>query len=174
MRRFLPVIGTAALLLPSALLGAKAVNSLVEPSGFDRFIVTSAAESPAKQNVTNPDTAEPLPQISYQAILDRPLFAPTRLPAPRQTAQLDDVPVIPVVVTEAPAVENAAIQPPAFEFKGVWGNSQGSVVYIKQPGLLPAWVGVGFVIDGWRVAEIGRNWLSLTQGRQHIRVSLFE
>ena len=91
-----------------------------------------------------------------------------------QTVAIESDPGAPIVVLDAPVVEDTAIQPPAFELKGVWGNTRASLVYIEQPGRDPVWVGIDYLIDGWQIVEIGRNWVTIAQGGQQIRVNLFE
>ena len=173
-RILLPVLGTATLLLPSILLGTMAINALAGPRDIDRAASAPLFVGPPTGGaVTNEQTASE-PQPSYQAVLERPLFAPTRLPIPIQAVAIESDAETPIVVLDAPVVEVTEIQPPTFELKGVWRNTRASLVYIEQPGRDRVWVGIDYLIDGWQIVEIGRNWVTIAQGGQQIRVSLFE
>lgn len=109
-----------------------------------------------------PAWADPAPEGRFRAMVERPLFSPTRRPPPAPPAPLD-----------APAP--IALPPPApdLTLSGVITGGGGGVALLRRPqDAAPIHVALGGTVDGWTVAEIRPRAIVLTRDARSVTVGL--
>lgn len=97
------------------------------------------------------------------AMLQRPLFSPTRRPPP---------PVKPFVADPIKAVELQAAVPNVFLSGIILGNGHGIALLHRPQDQSAVRVPLGGEIDGWTVAEIRPRALVLRQGERSVTVEM--
>jgi hypothetical protein len=127
-----------------ALGGAALLFSLL--AAWPWLMRPSAPPHHAAAPATTPDTTlAPLPPlVSFAAIVERPLFAPTRRPAPGAP-----------VVSAGPLVEGR------YRLIGIVSTAAKRHAFIAD-GTRRADLGEGDTFDGWTVKEIGADRVVLT------------
>lgn len=109
-----------------------------------------------------PARAEPAPDGRYRAMVERPLFAPTRRPPPAAA--------MPAPAEAPPALPDP---PPNLALSGVIAGGGGGVALLKRLGdAAPVRVGLGGRIDGWTVAEIHPRSVVLARDARSVTVGL--
>ncbi len=105
---------------------------------------------------------DPAPETRFRAMVERPLFSPTRRPppAPQAVAPLDaPVPLAP--------------SPPNLALSGVITGGGGGVALIRRPqDAAPIHVALGGTVDGWTVAEIHPRAIVLRRDARSVTVDL--
>lgn len=111
---------------------------------------------------TGPSGAEPAPDGRFRAMVERPLFAPSRRPPPAPA---------PPIPSDAPPAMPAP--PPDLALSGVIAGGRGGVALLKRPGdAAPVRLGLGGHIDGWTVAEIHPRAIVLSRDARSVTVGL--
>jgi general secretion pathway protein N len=110
---------------------------LVPPVPLLRPLAAPPASTPAPSAATLP------PLASYAAIIERPLFSPSRRPPPgAQTAQ-------------GPSIESR------YRLVGIVATGPKKTAFIAE-GAQRRDIAVGDMLDGWTVSEIGQDRIKLT------------
>ncbi|WP_134643102.1 hypothetical protein [Pseudaestuariivita atlantica] len=169
MSRVLAGLGTLclALLAGAASLWAHNVTQR-QPPLPDLANLSAEAELAATGQESDRATARRRPATGdYDAILERPLFAPTRRPVviaalpepePDLTTQL--------AAPEAPA--------PVIRLRGVIGATGGNRALVTVDGADGGWLTEGTEVSGWTVTGIGPDWLDISRGEIRKRIDLYE
>jgi len=154
--------------LMAAVLAALSIFVLaggVYAAGALAGLTTSPAPSTADSGWRPPALAAlepqpPKPPRDDKQILERPLFSKSRRPAPAKSA-----------VAEKPGETAAAATPLAVA--GIVRSRAGARVFLSTSAGDGDWYGVGEIIAGWTVAEIGRIDLTVTSGDKRAQVKLY-
>ena len=110
------------------------------------------------------------PDVFYQAITQRPLFAPSRRPNEPVSVVAPATTTRPVQPQPAPI----ARQPENLRLTGVFGQDAAKSALIDDSNGHAIWVQVETQIDGWTVTDIGADWILLSDGDATFRLELFE
>jgi hypothetical protein len=132
-------------------LTANAVFVLCWTSAALGADAAAQAQDPSKVTLSNPLAAQSLERLS--ATVDRPLFSPSRRPAPGPIARAPELPMPPV-------------PPPDLVLSGIVmdGDSARAVVRVGAEKILRTQI--GDKIDGWTVSQIeGRKLVLSLDGR---------
>lgn len=106
--------------------------------------------------------ADPAPQPRTSAMLDRPLFSPSRRPPPPPPAPL-----------EAPAMPNPASSRPDLTLSGVIAGGGGGVALVRRPqDGAPTRLALGGEVDGWTLAVIRPRAIVLRRDGRDVTVEL--
>lgn len=170
MNRFLPLLGTALLTMITIIAGnnALAPASVAAPPDASAAIDTNAlANNIATRQPTIPSVR---PDIYYNAILDRPLFAPTRMPQLPEPERAQAAPAQPLETI--PATTNAS--PTGILLSGIIGAENSRSALLGLEGTNQNWVRIDDKIEGWTITAIGADWLELSLDHQTYRLELFE
>ncbi len=173
MTRMLPALGTALLVVSSSYLGTTALGSVRAASSAREALTPPQTSVAPPGSAVNPDRPGEPPEELYQAILDRPLFAPSRRPMP-VSAPPTPTTSLPTLEPVATLPEPKTVSPPSLALKGIVGGRDRSVAFVEQAGAEPAWLAQGMMIEDWELAVIGRDWIVLRQGEQEVRIDLFD
>lgn len=170
LRPILPFVGTATLALWAAGIGYLAVNQPATTGERDQ----RKGADPMLQSPDRPDQDLALPparpDIYYAAIIERPLFSPTRRPLePDQSIQS-----LSVAAPQPIPPANPVARPEGLVLSGVLGQDTDRSAFLTRPGGTGEWFRVNDAIDGWNIAEIGPDWATLTAGDTIVRLELFE
>lgn len=108
--------------------------------------------------------AEPAPEARFRAMVDRPLFSPTRRPPPAPAAPAPlDAPAMPALPPPAPSLT----------LSGVITGGGGGVALLRRPqDAAPIHVALGGTVDGWTVAEIHPRAVVLRRDARSVTVDL--
>lgn len=132
---------------------------------FPEFeVVNIYATSPSEQVQGRTITVNKRSEAYYSAILERPIFSPTRRPFETEEAMVD--PVETVVEPEITETE--------LRLLGVLHSDVGARALVSVYGLEPDWIAVGQFIGDIEVLEIGDDWLQLKTEFGMVRLELFE
>lgn len=124
--------------------------------------VALAAAFAASAGASGPVRADPAPEPRFRAMVDRPLFSPTRRAPPAAAAPLD-VPAMPVPPPP----------PPSLTLSGVITGGGGGVALLRRPqDAAPIHVALGGTVDGWTVAEIRPRAVVLRRDARSVTVDL--
>lgn len=97
--------------------------------------------APPSATTAAPPAAPSLPPLaSFSATVDRPLFSPSRRPPPGAAA--------------GPAIESR------YRLLGIVATGAKKTAFVAD-NARRAEIGVGDMLDGWTVKEIGRDWVML-------------
>jgi len=129
--------------------------------------VAAMAEQPGQPEQTG---RRPRPAVYYEAIIQRPVFSPSRRPVAPMPAALEPEPETP-----APAVsEPEPVAVPQLRLLGIIGNGSERSALISNQGGDPAWIGQGGSIAGWQIGSVGPDWIEITLDSQKIRIEMYE
>lgn len=171
MRRVLiPLFGTALLCALALLLGQQAVNVIRHEQTSPLPQATPAAALPTSARASAQTAAVRRPDVFYSAIVDRPLFAPTRRPVVED--DVEDVAVEAVVEEVAQDIQTPP--PDDAVLAGVMGNSDNKSAFIVLDGADGVWMKLGETVAGWTITEIQANWVELSADDAKIRLELFQ
>ncbi|MFZ5963019.1 hypothetical protein ACOXXX_08730 [Thalassococcus sp. BH17M4-6] len=168
MSRLLSLIGTVLLLAGAGLAGWWALTVTTRQPGLPSFEMaqpqaTRAAPSRAASRPRRPD-------VYYDAVTQRPLFAPDRRPL-----VLDDTPEAdppdPVVATPPKPV---VVPPPAVRLLGVMGAADENRALVQNAEGEALWLTQGTELAGWTISRIGPNWLDLSRASETIRIEMYQ
>jgi hypothetical protein len=126
---------------------------------------------PVSSPAVRAESSHPVLDIEPVAVLDRPIFSPTRrqfTPAPIEEA----APPSPEEVVE-PVADVSAAQP-EIELQGTRRIGSSFAALVRDP---PSdtydWVAVGETLQGWAVERVGENELTLTSNGSLAVYSLY-
>lgn len=178
-RRLVLLFVSAAALAAYAVLGDdnNFIASLVGPEkaisagGPPAVAVSSEADKPLQHVALNPLGG--LAAQSLSAIVERPLFNPTRAPAPAPPpAPVEEAP--PVQVAD-PVVAAAPVNPEDFTFIAVAsGDGERTAVLRWNPTGEVFHLRKGEAMLEWQVASIGARDVKLERGDQSLDLKLFD
>jgi len=163
-------VGTSTLLLLATL------TWMITPEARSRIHrVTPQAlpsEDTAVQNTALPVGRSNLKSdVFYEAITQRPLFAPNRRPATsnepmaEQVAEPDPEPV---------TATSEHIAAPEISLHGIMRNGTVRHAFLSVSSQEPAWVALNTEISGWRLETIENNWIELVRQDHKHRVELYK
>lgn len=172
MRALLPYIGTVILLAFAAFGVSLAVQaqSNLEVSSLDRSSVSPEAPESAQETKSASSISLPRlrPAVYYEAIVERPLFSPTRRPfVPQAEAALE----IEVEQQDGPQELST---PPDLVLLGAMGRAGNPIALLEHDGEPAEWFAEGEVFDGWSLSKIGSDWIAITDGNSEIRLDMFQ
>ncbi len=120
--------------------------------------------------MTSPQQGEPSvlptprPNVFYDAITDRPLFAPSRRPNM----------ISEVLEIEEPEQVQEIRRPDNLVLSGVLDGTLSRSAFISVGGLEGEWFRTNDEIEGWAITDIGPDAITLTDGNDSFRLELFE
>jgi hypothetical protein len=164
----------AAVVVANLVIWPVAWSVFQRPAGTGA-IATPRDASRAKGNLAaQPDLGEVLDfsQMSPVQAYSRPLFDRSRRPwQPPESPELPAEPVAAVV--EQPAVEEIAA--PTIRLIGVSSSGASDMKALLQfdEAPEPIWVLVGDVLQGWKVAEIDTQSITILRGKQILSFDLY-
>lgn len=127
-------------------------------------LVRRAALAAIAAGLSAPSRADPAPDGRFRAMVERPLFSPTRRPPPPPPPALAPL-AAPPVALPPPA--------PALSLSGVIAGGGGGVALLRRPqDAAPVPVALGGRIDGWTVAEIRPRSIVLRRDDRSVTVDL--
>ena len=170
--KLLTLTGTLTLAGAVAAAGYWAVGVYGQQPALPDLSVPDREASNSDDTTPKPTARRMRPDVFYTAMLERPLFAPSRRP-------LEDAPEPePVVEQEeevrAPAPEPERARAPDVGLLGVMGNDDANSALVALDEAEPVWVKPGTPIAGWTVAAIGPDWLELTLDSETIRIEMYQ
>ena len=168
MRWFLPAGGTLGLALAAVSAGGLAWAEFEAPganAGEAASITSSDAALTAPVTDASSRRAR-RPDRFYQAIAERPLFAPGRRPA-----AVDAAPAEPEVV-EAVEPEPAAPEALAARLSGVMAGGARPAALIAIGAAAPEWVRVGDSVGSWILVGVDGAGADLESGGRSQRLEL--
>ncbi len=168
--KFLPVFGVVLLSGMTIFLGQWALTSAPIVVATDTLSVPDPeidSHNTGARRLTFPSAR---PEIYYNAILERPLFAPTRAPQDSepelgQTSSAVTTQITPVA-TSAPATD--------IRLSGIIGSENNRSALLGSDDSNKDWMQVDDTINGWSITEIGADWVELSLDHQTYRLELFE
>ena len=171
-RALIPPLGTLCLVGLAAFLGLQAAN--LDPRASSALAET--AEAPRTEHVTQditttPDPTGSMPIAFDAAILERPLFHPTRRPV-RLAPKPEPVAVRPAKPEPQPVV--APPEPPRLILRGVLLQGPSRRALLDSGSGDADWVEEGREIEGWILGEIGPGHVVLRAEDQEHRIDLYE
>ena len=107
------------------------------------------------------------PAIYYEAITDRPLFAPDRRP-------FTPVIIAPAPPSSEPEPEPIPELPPELVLMGTMGTAQNPIALIEHDGASAEWAAVGTDFEGWALTDIGPDWIVISDGTTDLRLDMFQ
>jgi hypothetical protein len=78
---------------------------------------------------------------------------------------------VPTIVAPRPA---EILRPDTLVLSGIFGGHTGRTAFITGSNSGDVWLHIDDDIDGWTIAEIGPDWITLTAGSDSVRLELFE
>lgn len=112
--------------------------------------------------LSGPGWADPAPDNRFRAMVERPLFSPTRRPPPPPPAPL-----------ALPSLPAPPLPPPNLTLSGVITGGGTGVALIRRPqDAAPIHVAAGGSVDGWIVAEIHPREIVLRRDARSVTVAL--
>lgn len=168
--KFLPILGTALLVATTVIVGQKALTPTPEIALLDTPSTPGPGLIGGNTITRRPTVPSVRPEIYYNAILDRPLFAPTR--APRRAETETAHPTAEETLQNTPVATNAP--PSDVHLSGIIGEVNNRSALLGLDDTYGSWVRVDDEIEGWTITEIGADWLELSLDSQTYRLELFE
>ncbi|HHI70476.1 MAG TPA: hypothetical protein ENJ91_05690 [Rhodobacteraceae bacterium] len=169
--RVLPFAGTAILGSAVVILGIKALDVFrVEPT-----IETPVEDSFAGASESHRESQQAMarrPEVFYAAITERPLFDPSRRPFVLQ--ETTPAPQDPVPVAVEPEKPPEELPPPQIVLQGVITKNDRNSALIGIDGKPSVWVSEGDFVDGWKINEIGSDWIEISQKARNLRVEMYK
>jgi len=166
-----PAIGTGLLLGVVVALAAIAVTQMsrgavetAQVSEVDTIQMVSEAVAPPSVNFPN------RPEVYFNAVIERPLFAPGRRPS----EPVQDEAELPTVEPEANPVVNEPTLPPNVQLHGISGHEYDYSALLSMEGGAPQWIKQGASLDKWRLSSVGADWIILENGENSLRVELYK
>ena len=167
--RLLPLVGTGVLLAATTAIGIEVNRVINDPPALPDTGSDMSNASPVAPSDTTSPRRKPRATVYYEAITDRPLFAPSRRPV---EAQAEIVVPEPVPDSEpTPPPEPTA--PPQVTLHGVITSGDRSRALLGLEGAAPEWFDLNASIAGWTLAEIGPDFVRLTRDTQKFRVDMY-
>ncbi|SMR83565.1 hypothetical protein SAMN04488030_0042 [Aliiroseovarius halocynthiae] len=168
----MPVLGTGILLGVVVALGALTITQMFAP---ERTVVQFASQKTNIASVQNANTstAPDLPKraaVYFEAISERPIFAPTRRPA---VETVEEIAVIEPEVVPEP-VEIKPSLPPNIKLHGISGDRENLSALLSIEGGSPDWAPVGTLFGNWKLTDVGADWVLLKSGDAFHRVELYQ
>ncbi|WP_108813230.1 hypothetical protein [Loktanella sp. Alg231-35] len=167
MSKLLPLLGTLLLAACAGGLGYLAITGAPKQMPLSRQNTTENPSNPLPSQSANLALPTAQPDTVYAAITHRPLFAPTRRPTELLVAQTS-------VAREPIAKAQTQSWPDDIVLSGVLGTGDDPVALIVANNDEGEWFRVDDSFEGWRVTEIGADWIVFTAGDEHVRLELFE
>lgn len=168
--KVLPILGATLLAMTAILLGQK----LLTPPPAIALPETPSVSDPNLRDkeisARRPSLPSVRPEIYYDAILDRPLFAPTRAPIRAEPEPAQPTPV--AATPMAPAMDTAP--PTDLILSGIMGDEDNRSALLGFDETNKEWMRIDDELKGWTIAEIGADWVELSLDRQTYRLELFE
>lgn len=166
--RLLSLIGTGLLLAGAGLAALWALDVTAKQPGLPSF---EMAPPQATRAAPSRAASRPLrPEVYYDAVTQRPLFAPDRRPL-----VLDDTseaaPEEPVVAAKS---EPVVVPPPALLLLGVMGTADENRALVQNADGEALWLTQGTELGGWTIDRIGPNWLDLSRASETIRIEMYQ
>jgi hypothetical protein len=168
-----PFAGTA--LLAAALAGSLYLALLRAPAAQPEVQPVAQATDASLHAATEFALPQRRSDLYYQAIDERPLFAPTRRPvAPIATAVAPEtqVPQEPEPTIE-PVTAAPSEPPPEFRLVGVMQTPKAGRVLIAIGGSAPAWFNEDDEIQGWRITSVKPGSATLTHDEMVIELEIY-
>lgn len=164
MSNVMGMFGSFVLLAGAGTSVFLAVNGLIArthelPVVPQQFAITTPPQ-PGEARVL----PSPRPDVFYEAITDRPLFAPSRRPEM----------ISEVVAIEEPKQIEEILRPENLVLSGVLGGTPSRSAFISVGGLEGEWFRTNDEIEGWAITDIGPDAITLTDGNDSFRLELFE
>lgn len=160
-----PIAGTALLVATFLLLLLQLVR--VMDAASSDTIAVEAFELPKNDasNAIAPTLRGMRPNAYYDAVTDRPLFAPQRRPFE---------PAV-VVDTEPQAPEPVAVEEPQpiFRLKGVMNIDGGYRALVESSAGVTEWIEEKNELSGWVIEEIGPDWVEIKKNESSIRLDMY-
>lgn len=165
----LPTLGTGLLAALTIGLGL-AVSRAPFEVPLEGEAGTTAVTATGNGGTNTLNLPAPRPAVFYEAVTDRPLFAPGRRPEQQQ-------PEVPAPV-EAPAVidtptEPEPVQPADLQLHGTLDDGRTGRALVSIGGEPATWLQQGDSIAGWTIATIGPDWIDLEQDSRKTRIDLY-
>jgi len=168
MSQITGILGTLTLLAGAVATGIWAVSSYTGPATDGPVAVDNMAPATAPRQSLERVLPAPRPDVFYQAITDRPLFAPNRRPVAAATAIM----TVEEVVPEEPVT--AAQRPDGLVLGGVLDGTDRRSAFIVIEGADGAWFQKDDLIQGWAITDITPDAITLANGDDSFRLELFE
>lgn len=112
--------------------------------------------------LSGPGWADSAPDGRFRAMVERPLFSPSRRPPPPPLAPL-----------AMPALPAPPLPPPNLTLSGVITGGGGGIALVRRPqDASPILVAAGGDVDGWTVAEIHTRDIVLRRDDRTVTVAL--
>ncbi len=166
----LSAAGTLTLAGTVAATGYWAVDVYGQQPAIPDLTVPASAGSVTALGSNQPSTRRQRPEVFYAALLERPLFAPSRRPVVAE-------PEVDVIIQEeAPRAEPEPekVPIPDLGLLGVMGTDNTNRALVANAGGEPVWITAGTTIAGWTVAAIGPDWLELNLDNETIRIEMYQ
>ncbi|MHA6268367.1 hypothetical protein ACXYMP_16020 [Aliiroseovarius sp. CAU 1755] len=165
-----PVLGSGVLVGIVVLLGFGLMGQIAqEDSGRDGLAEPESGTALVASASSDTARLPTRPEVYFAAITERPIFAPTRRPV---QAARDEKPAQTVEVT-APLLEQDEV-PLAVQVHGIRGQGDAYSALLSSGGQTPEWLDPGASIGGWKVSEIGSDWIIMNNGENSQRVELYQ
>lgn len=152
--------------LVTGLLAAVYIAPAMRPTS-DEIVVQDVTKTIAATLESRPLAMATRSEIYFQAVLDRPVFAPTRRPT--VTDAIEDAPE-----EVAPATQVVATTTPDMLLLGVLSGGESSKLLVSVSGGSPIWVTKGDEIDGWTLTDAGADWAEVSQNQMKFRLDLYQ
>ena len=156
MNLIFPAIGTSLLIAATVWSGGKALQILRDvqaPALIQDEIIFHQDKEPESKPNQSKDSAQTT--ASYEVIVDRPLFAPTR-----KASSLEPIATTPIAEL-APSIETieppeiqSLVPPDGMALSGVIGEETDLVALIMVNETQDLWLRVGDDTNGWFVTHI--------------------
>ena len=142
--------------MPSVAIGRAVRAAATSLAGAAIVAAALAGAGPAAARAAEPD--------GFAAMVDRPLFSPTRRPPPAPIA-------MPAVAAAPPAPPAPAM--PDVALSGVIAGGGGGVALLRRPqDAAPIRLRLGGQVDGWTLAEIRPRAVVLRRDDRAVTVDL--
>jgi hypothetical protein len=165
MRAFLPWVGTGLLIVSASGLGMAALQPM---RSIDSPVIRVVPDRPTGS--LESDTLSllpPRPAAYYLAIMERPLFAPSRRPAEQQALEVQPVARQP----EEPAEPQRPR--PSLRLLGMMSNGASTSALISVDGGEATWITQGEPVAEWALSAIGPNWIELSLNGDLLHLDLY-
>ena len=172
MRRIFPYLGTVVLLATAAF---SAKYALQTQQALSEDVLLSSVEPTdvgSAQTSSSVPTAVSMPRLRpdvyYEAITDRPIFAPTRRPFVPGQEKVEET------VQSEEEQPQVARPLPEFDLLGIMGSTDQPIALLKADSEPAEWYEIGESIDGWVLSEIDADWVEITDGNSNVRLEMFQ
>lgn len=164
----LSVIGTTMLAMACFLSLQWAGNTISKKPRLPKS--DAVFQAPASTQQTSNYVRRKRPDIFYDAVVDRPIFSPTRRPLPLN----EGVDIATLEPTTPPPEKEQNAPPPPLRLLGVMGTDNIRQALIQIDTNEADWMVEGTNLTGWTISEIGPNWLDLKSKNETVRIEMYQ